>query len=128
MKELVSFPGRLPKALAVNLTSRKFLMTVFALYIEWAIYWAVVGYIYTFKDAAQLSAFVTLTNHFQWAVTTIVLGYLGIQTAANFSSQAQAKFENIVSSKFERTESKEEKLWKVERLDAKDIPGAEKVS
>ena len=90
-----AFLSRLLKTLAMNFASRKFLMTLFALWVEWALYWATVNAIYTFKTPEQLTAFVSLTQHFQWAVTTMLLAYLGVQTTENFSKAAAAKFESV---------------------------------
>jgi hypothetical protein len=125
----MNFLARLLKSLLVNFTSRKFWMTLVAIYAEWCIYWAVVASLYTIKDQAQITAFVSITQHFQWTVTTILLAYLGVQTAANFSNTAANSIASVVqnSSAFEKRISTEEHLYKCERLDAKDIPEADEV-
>lgn len=94
----MSFISKFLKTLLANFTSRKFLMTAFALWIEWMIYWAVVASLYTLKDPAQITAFVSITQQFQWVIATILLAYLGVQTAANFSSVAANSLSNVVSS------------------------------
>jgi len=94
----MQFLSRLGKTLIANFTSRKFLMTAFALWIEWAVFWAVVECLFTFKDPAQIAAFVSITQHFQWTVATILLAYLGVQTAANFSGTASNALANLVST------------------------------
>ena len=108
MNACQSFLARLAKTLLANFTSRKFLMTGFALYVEWMIYWAVVASLYTLKDPAQIAAFVSITQHFQWTIATILLGYLGIQTAANFSNAATQATQNLVqnAASYAKTESK----------------------
>ena len=125
----MSFSARLFKTLLSNFTSRKFLMTLFALWVEWMIFWAVVASLYTLKDPAQIAAFVSITQHFQWTIATILLAYLGVQTAANFSNAAAHTMQNLVStaSSYAKSEHKEERIYKCEKLDAKDIPGADEV-
>jgi len=110
-----AFLTRLFKTLAMNFASRKFLMTLFALWVEWALYWATVNAIYTFTKPEQLTAFVSLTQHFQWAVTTMLLAYLGIQTAENFSNAAAAKFESVAQNVASSTKS-EVKTENVQRI------------
>jgi len=100
-----AFLTRLTKTMAMNFASRKFLMTIFAIWTEWGLYWATVNAIYTFPKPEQLTAFVSLTQHFQWAVTTMLLAYLGIQTAENFSNAAQAKFESVAQNFASNTKS-----------------------
>jgi hypothetical protein len=109
MNAYQSFLARLLKTLLTNFTSRKFLMTLFALYAEWCIYWAVVASLYTIKDPAQIAAFVSITQHFQWTVATILLAYLGVQTATNFSSAATQATQNLVqnAASFSKSEVKE---------------------
>lgn len=104
----MNFLFRLCKTLLANFTSRKFLMTLFALWVEWMIYWAVVASLYTLKDPAQITAFVSITQHFQWTIATILLAYLGVQTAANFSNVAANTAQNLISSasSFTKSESK----------------------
>ena len=110
-----AFLSRLLKTLAMNFASRKFLMTLFALWVEWRLYWATVNAIYTFTKPEQLTAFVSLTQHFQWAVTTMLLAYLGIQTAENFSNAAAAKFESVAQNFASCTKS-EVKTESVQRI------------
>ena len=110
-----AFLSRLLKTLAMNFASRKFLMTLFALWVEWALYWATVNAIYTFTKPEQLTAFVSITQHFQWAVTTMLLAYLGIQTAENFSNAAAAKFESVAQNFASSTKS-EVKTENVQRI------------
>lgn len=110
-----AFLSRLLKTLAMNFASRKFLMTLFALWVEWALYWATVNAIYTFTKPEQLTAFVSLTQHFQWSVTTMLLAYLGIQTAENFSNAAAAKFESVAQNFASSTKS-EVKTENVQRI------------
>ena len=110
-----AFLSRLLKTLAMNFASRKFLMTLFALWVEWALYWATVNAIYTFTKPEQLTAFVSLTQHFQWSVTTMLLAYLGIQTAENFSNAAAAKFESVAQNFASSTKS-EVKTESVQRI------------
>lgn len=98
MKTPDSFIARLCKTLVSNFTSRKFLMTGFALWVEWAVYWAVVQCIYTFDKPEQLTAFVSITQHFQWTITTMLLAYLGVQTAANFSNTATQTAQNLIQN------------------------------
>lgn len=110
-----AFLTRLFKTLAMNFASRKFLMTLFAIWTEWGLYWANVNAIYTFTKPEQLTAFVSLTQHFQWAVTTMLLAYLGIQTAENFSNAAAAKFESVAQNFASSTKS-EVKTESVQRV------------
>ncbi len=100
-----SFLARLTKTLLTNFTSRKFLMTGFALWVEWMIYWAVVASLYTLKDPAQIAAFVSITQNFQWTIATILLAYLGVQTAENFSSTAANSIANVVQNAASYTKS-----------------------
>lgn len=97
------------RTLLANFTSRKFLMTLFALWVEWMIFWAVVASLYTLKDPAQIAAFVSITQHFQWTIATILLAYLGVQVAANFSNSAASTMQNLVStaSSYAKSEHKE---------------------
>ena len=110
-----AFLSRLLKTLAMNFASRKFLMTIFAIWTEWGLYWATVNAIYTFTKPEQLTAFVSITQHFQWAVTTMLLAYLGIQTAENFSNAAAAKFESVAQNFASSTKS-EVKTESVQRI------------
>jgi len=80
-------------------------MTGFALWVEWMIYWAVVASLYSLKDPAQITAFVSITQHFQWTVATILLAYLGVQTAENFSSTAANSIANVVQNAASYTKS-----------------------
>ena len=73
-------------------------MTGFALWVEWAVYWAVVQCIYTFDKPEQLTAFVSITQHFQWTIATMLLAYLGVQTAANFSNTATQATQNLIQN------------------------------
>ena len=109
MSACQSFLARLLKTLLTNFTSRKFLMTLFALYAEWCIYWAVIASLYTIKDPAQIAAFVSITQHFQWTIATILLAYLGVQTATNFSSTAANSVANVVqnAASYSKSEIKE---------------------
>jgi hypothetical protein len=110
-----AFLSRLLKTLAMNFASRKFLMTLFAIWTEWGLYWATVRTLYTFTTPEQLTAFVSITQHFQWAVTTMLLAYLGIQTAENFSNAAAAKFESVAHNFASSTKS-EVKTENVQRI------------
>jgi hypothetical protein len=110
-----AFLTRLLKTLAMNFASRKFLMTLFAIWTEWGLYWATVRTLYTFTTPEQLTAFVSITQHFQWAVTTMLLAYLGIQTAENFSNAAAAKFESVAQNVASSTKS-EVKTENVQRI------------
>ncbi len=107
MTDCQSFLARLLKTLLANFTSRKFLMTAFAIWVEWMIYWAVVASLYTLSDPAQINAFVSITQHFQWTIATILLAYLGVQTAANFSNTAANTMQNLVSSASSFTKSEQ---------------------
>ena len=110
-----AFISRLLKTLAMNFASRKFLMTLFAIWTEWGLYWATARTLYTFTTPEQLTAFVSITQHFQWAVTTMLLAYLGIQTAENFSNAAAAKFESVAQNVASSTKS-EVKTENVQRI------------
>jgi oligoendopeptidase F len=90
-------------------------MTLFAIWTEWGLYWATVDAIYTFTKPEQLTTFVSLTQHFQWSVTTMLLAYLGIQTAENFSNAASAKFESVAQNFASSTKS-EVKTENVQRI------------
>jgi hypothetical protein len=90
-------------------------MTLFAIWTEWGLYWATVRTLYTFTTPEQLTAFVSITQHFQWAVTTMLLAYLGIQTAENFSNAAAAKFESVAHNFASSTKS-EAKTENVQRI------------
>lgn len=96
--ETMSFLSRLFKTLAVNLTSRKLWMTLVALWVAYAVYWASVACLYTFEKPEQLTAFVTLTQNYQYVVSIMLLSYLGIQTAANWSSGAANQMQSIVQN------------------------------
>lgn len=101
----MTFISRFLKTLLSNFTSRKFLMTGFAIWVEWMIYWAVVASLYTLKDPVQITAFVSITQHFQWTIATILLAYLGVQTAANFSNTAASTMASLVSTATSATKS-----------------------
>lgn len=103
----MNFHSKFIKTLLANFTSRKFLMTLFALWVEWMIYWAVVASLHMLKDPAQIAAFVSITKHFQWTIATILLAYLGVQTAANCSNAASTSLQNLVStaSSYAKSES-----------------------
>ncbi|GDX12076.1 hypothetical protein LBMAG57_38480 [Verrucomicrobiota bacterium] len=90
-----AFLSRLTKTLALNFASRKFLMTLFALIYERWDHWANVACIYTFQNAAQLTAFNSQAGQHRWFLGTALLSYLGIQIAENFSKAAAAKFESV---------------------------------
>ena len=122
----MSFFAKFFKTLLANFTSRKFLMTAFAIWVEWMIYWAVVASLYTLKDPAQITAFVSITQHFQWTIATVLLAYLGVQTAANFSNTAANTMQNLVSTASGYVKSDvTERIYNCEKLDAKDIPDAD---
>jgi len=106
-----AFLTRLFKTLTENFTSRKLWMTVFALWINWSVYWAIVLYIPTFVMPEQLAAFVSITTQFFWTNTAIIFAYLGINGLMtwhqNTASSVQQIAQNIVS-KSEHRETRED--------------------
>lgn len=94
----MNFLAKLAKVLLHNFSSRKLWMTLIALSLLYGIYWRAVAMIYSFDDAAQLNAFLSLTTQMLWGVITIVLGYVGIQTAQNFSSNASNAIQSLVNN------------------------------
>lgn len=108
MSACQSFLARLFKVLATNLTSRKFWITVGVLWYERADHWANVACIYTFDKPDQLTAFTAQVGQHRWFVGTVLLAFIGIQTALNFSSNATNALSNIVqnAASYTKTESK----------------------
>jgi len=104
-----AFLTRLFKTLTENFTSRKLWMTVFALWINWSVYWAIVLYIPTFVMPEQLAAFVSITTQFFWTNTAIIFAYLGINGLMtwhqNTASSVQQIAQNIVSKSEVKTEN-----------------------
>ena len=121
----MTFCRKLCKTLTENFTSRKLWMTVFALWINWSVYWAIVYYIPTFLTPEQLSAFVSITTQFYWTNTTMLLAYLGINGITTWSQNTASSVQQIAQNIVSKSEHKEERIYKCEKLDAKDIPDAD---
>lgn len=82
-------------------------MTVFALWINWSVYWAIVYYIPTFLQPEQLSAFVSITTQFYWTNTTMLLAYLGINGITTWSQNTASSVQQIAQNIVSKSEHKE---------------------
>ena len=102
----MTFCRKLCKTLTENFTSRKLWMTVFALWINWSVYWAIVYYIPTFLKPEQLSAFVSITTQFYWTNTTMLLAYLGINGITTWSQNTASSVQQIAQNIASKSESK----------------------
>ncbi len=112
----------LAKLLLASLASRKLWMTVFSLFINYGVYWGAVRCIYTFSEPAQLQVFLALTQAMLWTNSTILLAYLGIQGVTSWNNSTASVLSSIVNHSTEkRTEDITERLFRVEKLDPKDI-------
>ena len=121
----MTFCRKLCKTLTENFTSRKLWMTVFALWINWSVYWAIVYYIPTFLSPEQLSAFTSITTQFYWTNTTMLLAYLGINGITTWAQNTASSVQQVAQSVLSKSEHKEERIYKCEKLDPKDIPDAD---
>jgi hypothetical protein len=105
----MTFLSKFFRTLLANFTSRKFIMTAIVVWYERADHWATVACISSFEKPDQLVAFTAQVAQHRWFLAAALLGYLGIQTAANYSSNASNALQNLVSSAsvFTKSEHKE---------------------
>ena len=105
----MSFISKFFKTLLVNLASRALWVTALALIYERWDYWAGCSAIWTFDSDGKLNAYVAIASQHRWFVGTVLLGYVGLLTAKNFSSNVTAQLQSVVStaSSYAKTVSEE---------------------
>ena len=102
-----AFLSRLFKTLTENFTSRKLWMTVFALWINWSVYWAIVYYIPTFLKPEQLTAFTSITTQFYWTNATMLLAYLGVNGLTTWGHSTASSVQQIAQNLVSKSEHRE---------------------
>lgn len=105
----MSFITKFLRTLLVNFTSRALWVTAIALIYERWDYWASCSAIWTFDSDGKLNAYVAMASQHRWFVGTVLLGYVGLLTAKNFSGNVAANLQSVVStaSSYAKSESKE---------------------
>lgn len=88
--------------------SRKLVMTLIAIGINWAAYWTEVKYLYSFLIPEQIVAFSAMTRDFHWTLTASLLAYLGVQGALSWKHGTETALTQAVSHLGEKSEKKEE--------------------
>ena len=121
MKSLVS---HFASSLA-SLLSRRLIMAVVALYMLRNAFWGMVAGIYSFQTAGQLTTYQALCIAYFTAVASVVMWYIGNATWKGGLSVA-ATLQNALTSET-RDETITEKIYNLEKLDPKDIPGHDEV-
>lgn len=103
---------RFIKIIIANFTSRKFLMTIFALVTLWCVYWGQVANLHGFSGyestmAGQLiTAYTSITRDFMVAFTSAILGYLGINGIISWkhnTDNAINQVAQVATQKIEQT-------------------------
>ena len=102
------------KAIAKLWLSRKLWMSIFASVMLYGAYWNMVNYLYTFQKPEQIVAFQALSTNYFWALTTIWLGYLGLNGLTTWSNNTASVVSASVSAISEKIEDTEV------RVDPKD--------
>lgn len=105
--------------------SRKLWMSITASGILYFGYWDMIKYLYTFTDAAQIATFQSLSTNFFWALTTIWLGYLGINGVTNWANSSSSSATAIAESITEKMNSTSTNTEL--RIDPKDVPNADEI-
>lgn len=119
--------GKLLAAIFAPWTSRRLWMTIIGVFVVQSLYWVSVYYLYSFEEQWKGEIFYKMFSATAWTISMMMLGYLGLQTLAqgwtNTTSQSAS---SAIQSLFEKREEKidiTERIYNLDNLDPKDIPG-----
>lgn len=112
-------------ALLALWSSRKLWMTIFGVGVLYAIYRDSVYLLGQFPRPEQVVAFESLYQTAMYGIVTIVVGYTGFSTLQGFTRNTTSTALNVAQNLFSRHEEdvtiREERIFRVEKLDSKDL-------